>query len=189
MNRFIGIVLIGIFIAGCSSVKVVSFESPRANFTNFHEYTLKRPVTNTGELSPEGQQFIDGIESTIQQEMRSRGYELTYSPDLEISYDIVSSRQQDTNVSRSPFWYNPWLYGTAYNVYQQNYTESIVMIEMRDVATGKIAWQGSLDLRYTRSSKRKENILPDAIHNIFSEYPYVAGSNRKVEPVKKKRRR
>ncbi len=176
-------------LAGCSSVKVVSFENPRVNFADFQEYSLKKPVSNTGELSAEGRQFIDRLENTIKEEMGKRGYELTYSPDLEVSYDIVSSRQRDTNVNRNPFWYNPWFYGTTYNVYQYNYTESIVMIEMKDLNTGKIAWQGSLDLRYTRNSKKKDQIIPEAIQNIFKDYPYVSGSNTKVQPEGKKRKR
>lgn len=188
MNRYSTLFLAFVVLAGCSSVKVVSFESPRARFADYEEYTIKRPMAEDRELSAEGRAFIERIEGDIKEEMGSRGYSLTYSPDIEISYDVVSSRQRDTNVNRSPFWYNPWFYGTTYNVYQYNYTESIVMVEIKDLNSGKLAWQGSLDLRYTRNSKRKDDILPEAIHNIFSSYPYVAGSSKKVEPEKKRKR-
>jgi len=178
--------LIGFF--GCSSVKVVSFENPRANFGKFEEYVLKQPVAENSQLTPEGKVFIEKFETAVKMEMTNRGYELTYSPDIEVSYDIVSSRQRDTNVNRSPFYYNPWYYGNTYNVYQSNYTESIIIIDFKDLSTGKTVWQGSLDLRYTRNSKKKENIIPDAVQTIFGDYPYQAGSSKKAVPEKSKKR-
>lgn len=169
---------------GCSSLKVVSFDNPRMNFSNFEEYTLKRPMVDNQELTPEGRAFIEKFESAIKAEMEARGYRLTYSPDLEVSYDIMSSRQQDTNINRRPFYYNPWYYGNTYGVSQTNYTESIVIVELKEIGSGKTAWQGSLDLRYTRNSKKTDMIIPEAVKNIFSAYPYLAGSNKKIEREK-----
>lgn len=177
-----------VLILSACSVKVVSFENPRANFAKFEEYSLKRPLVENREMTPEGRKFIEKFENAINAEMSQRGYTLTYSPDLEVSYDIVASRQRDTNVNRSPFYYNPWFYGTTYNVYQSNYTESIVIVEMKEISTGKTVWQGSLDLRYTRNSKKNETIIPDAVAKIFSEYPYQAGSNKKVVAEDKKKK-
>jgi len=175
-------------IWSCSSVKVVSFENPRANFGQFEEYALKQPVAENSQLTPEGKIFIEKFETAVKTEMANRGYQLTYSPDIEVSYDIVSSRQRDTNVNRSPFYYNPWYYGTTYNIYESNYTESIIIIDIKDLGTGKTVWQGSLDLRYTRNSKKKETIIPDAVHNIFGDYPYQAGSSKKLTPDTGKKR-
>ncbi len=173
---------------GCSSVKVVSFENPRANFGEFEEYALKQPVAENSQLTPEGRIFIEKFETAVKTEMTNRGYQLTYSPDIEVSYDIVSSRQRDTNVNRSPFYYNPWYYGTTYNVYESNYTESIIIIDIKDLSTGKTVWQGSLDLRYTRNTKKKDNIIPDAVQSIFGDYPYQAGSSKKIAPETGKKR-
>jgi len=175
-----------LFAISACSVKVVSFENPRVNFGKFEEYTLKRPMAGDKELTPEGRQFIDNFEKAINTEMKKRGYNLTYSPDLEVHYDIVSSRQRNTNVNRSPYYYNPWYYGNYYNVYQTNYTESIIIIDLKDATTGKTVWQGSLDLRYTRGSKTTDKTIPEAVSRIFSDYPYTAGSSKKVEPENKK---
>lgn len=171
-----------IMFFGCSSVKVVSFENPRANFAGFEEYALKQPVAENSQLTPEGRIFIEKFETAVKTEMTNRGYQLTYSPDIEVSYDIVSSRQRDTNVNRSPFYFNPWYYGNTYNVYESNYTESIIIIDIKELGTGKTVWQGSLDLRYTRNTKKKENIIPDAVQTIFGDYPYQAGSSKKIVP-------
>lgn len=187
MQKISLFLLLSAIYFGCS-VKVVSFENPRTNFGKFEEYTLKRPLADNKDLTPEGKQFIASFEDAINSEMKKRGYDLTYSPDLEVSYDIVSSRQRDTNVNRSPYYYNPWYYGNYYNVSQTNYTESIVIVEMKDATTGKTVWQGSLDLRYTRNSKKKDSIIPDAVERIFSDYPYLAGSNKKVEVEGKKKK-
>ncbi len=174
---------------GCSSVKVVSFENPRTDFSKFEEYTLKKPLSDDKELSPEGQLFIEKFENAIKSEMSQRGYKLTYSPDLEVSYDIHSATQRDTNVSRSPNYFNPWFYDNTYRVTQTNYTESIILVELKDANTGKTAWQGSLDLRQSKNSKNKDSVIPEAVHTIFSSYPYLSGSDKKIELETKKKKR
>ena len=114
--------------------------------------------------------------------MTNRKYQLsTNYPDLTLRYELISN--QRTTYDVDPFAYRQSIYdpyGYFYNINERQFTESILLLELKDAATAKIVWQGSLDLRYSRRSKKVDDLLEDAVIRIFNSYQYEAGNNQPV---------
>lgn len=173
--RIAGWSLILLLFQSCAPPKVVKFLNSELDYSQYHTYRLINYKSDDKSYAVEGQAFYDEIENGIKQNMSAKGYQPLDRPDLIARYEIVSTTATETNNRNyDPYGYNYYIPPTT-----KNYTEGIVLIELRDRKQKKLVWQGSLDLKYTMKGEAKLTLL-EAINRIFESYPYKAGSNERV---------
>ena len=164
-----------VLLSACS-VKVVSFENSGADFKSYHTFSVENPVRKADKASADSERD-DRLEEAIQKQMESRGYTLSKLGDLIVEYRVLVERKSDVNID--PLRYRG--YSTPYyRVSKRTYREGILMIDIYDGVTSRLAWQASLDLKINRKSKSTEGAVQASIEKIFETYPYKAGSDKRV---------
>ena len=178
-----------IFMVSCKGPQVVSFINPRIDFGNFETYRIVSPGNGAKETQRDSLSVNIEIEKLLNIEMQNRGYEYKSRSDLRLQYNFIANNKTDIDITPSYYSrrsiYSPYyLPYESYNIRQRNFYEAILLVELKD-RSAKTVWQGSLDLRYTRKVKDKDQILPTAVMQIFETYSYIAGSNEPVQMPKK----
>lgn len=180
--------VIVVFILGlvrCSGPRVIAFTGNNPDFGSYYTYRIHHPA------SPDDQdevanQMIGKIEMAIEDQMQTRGYELTLVSDIVIAYNLILDNKvdyRDNTYSRYDYsnrYYN-YPYGSyPYGLDRKEYTEGTLLVELREELGNKLVWQASLDMKYNKrsSSKKKADPVENAFDIIFSEYPYIAGNSQ-----------
>ncbi|MEQ9301840.1 MAG: DUF4136 domain-containing protein [Cyclobacteriaceae bacterium] len=179
MRHFTALVLVSILLTACSTYKVVTFTNEGSRFDSYYNYEIEHLKTKVDQADREKPAVIIRLEDAMHQQMTERNYQRAGKrPDLTLRYEIISNQRTEFDLNTRAFRpsiYNP--YGYYYDVNERNFTESILLLELKDVRTNKIVWQGSLDLRYSRKSKKTADLIQDAVLKIFDSYRYTAGSD------------
>ena len=163
MKRFFIVFLV---VAGCSP-KALTYLNEETRFDKFQTYRLLNSKLERTNLSKEGRDIMDLLESSIKAEMSKRGYqESNLSPDLVLRYEITTNRFTSTNTGGSPF---------VPTISTRTYLQSVVIIDLTDASQKKMFWQSSYDLEQQSRKLKKEQATEDAISEIFYSYPYRAG--------------
>ncbi len=162
----------------CATYDVVTFTNSGSDFSNYFSYQLEHLKTKADAKDIKKPNELLRLEKVLHEEMASRKYQQSTSyPDLTLRYELISNQQTTYDVDAFSYrrsFYDP--FGYFYNINERTFTESILLLELKDAATAKIVWQGSLDLRYSRRSKQVDDLIKDAVTKIFSSYRYIAGS-------------
>lgn len=172
--------LIFLFLASCSP-KVVHFTNDRSDFESFRHYLVINLKVRESDLSEEGREIIQIINSQIDAQMTRRDYQKSpAAPDLVVRYELISNQRVEVNVNPSPFSYG-YLAPTYFS--RRTIEESALLIEISSAATKKLVWQASVDLNQYMRKSGQEELLENAIATLFNTYLYRAGSARPDESL------
>ena len=160
---------------GCATNNTISFINDDMDLRDYNTYRLIQVDTDDENYNMEGMVFFNQIEKTIIDNMDRRLFKTARNPDIIVRYELVSSQRTQTSTSN---YYNPYTsYSPSYTTVR-HYTEGILLIEFRDRRKKKLVWQGSLDLHFMKGEP--DEVVHDAVNDIFETYPYQAGSYNKV---------
>lgn len=179
IQRYVGAFLLFALISACTTYKVVTFTNGDSRFNSYYSYEIAHLKTKANQADQKKPEVVLRLEDAIHQQMAERKYQRSSKrPDLTLRYEIISNQRTEYDMDTYSYRqsiYNP--YGYYYNINERNFTESILLLELTDVRTNKVVWQGSLDLRYSRKSRKTDNLIQDAVIKIFDSYRYTAGSD------------
>lgn len=177
------ILLFGL-LHGCGPGKIVSNVTPGVNFSKFNSFWVLNAKGQKQDYSDKGSQIKDEVESEIERIFEDRGYTLSREPDILVTYDVLISPKIRRNANTNP--YRSYTYRYNYYDYQTyRYNEGMFMVEIRDYKKKKIVWQGSIDLRSGRKPKNSSEFFRNAVNDVLTAYPYLAGSNKPIVPEDK----
>lgn len=184
MTKATPIFYILFLISTSCAQKVVHYVNASSSFKTYTSYVVVNYKVNEKDLSPEGAELFNKINSLIDQQMTRRGY-LTDNaePDLIVRYELISNQVTEVGVNNRAF-YSPFPrpYYTS-----RTFLESALLVEITDNSTKKLVWQASVDLnKYSRKNKTEE-ILGKAIEQLFNTYLYRAGAATPDESLKVER--
>ncbi|MFY0627390.1 MAG: DUF4136 domain-containing protein [Reichenbachiella sp.] len=168
----------------CATTKTISFINDDMDLRDYETFKLITVNTDDENFSVSGMVFFSELEKAIYRNMDKRLFDKSNKPDIIVRYELVSN--QRTESSRNMNYYSPYSYYTPSPTVVRNYTEGILIIEFRDRKKKKLVWQGSLDLEYTRGDD-PDDVIVDAVNEIFTTYPYQAGSYNEINLGKKKK--
>lgn len=165
---------------GCSQ-KVVHFVNSNARFSSYTSYDIVNFKTSKADISQEGQAIFRAIESNIASQLQRRDYQKkSEKPDIVARYELISNQRTEVNRNYSPYYFPT--YGNNYYT-TRTFLESALLIELFDANSKKLVWQASLDLNKYAKRNNKEEILKDAISQLFNTYLYRANSNTPDESL------
>lgn len=172
------------FFSGCAGYNVVHFTNDQFDFGNFYSFRLENLKTKQADSTIQKPPIIIQLEEALIAEMRERDYKREeVGADLVLRYEIITNNRSELDMNPYPVrqaWFFP--YGYYFDMNERNFTESILLLEIKLPETQKIIWQGSLDMRYSKRSKKSDNIVIDAVDKIFDTYRYKAGSAEPALP-------
>jgi hypothetical protein len=143
-------------------------------FSTYHIENIKAERAASQEKAP----IIIDLENAIRSEMTARGYlEASRNAELKLRYEIVANQTNNYSLNQSPyrrqtFYSQSYFLNSPFNF--REFTESILLIEIRNARTEKILWQGSLDMKFSQRSKDTKEIVLNAVKLIFDTYPFKA---------------
>ena len=153
--HFLFHVLFFLFVAACSSSKVVSFYVESESQVKFKTFSFYK--RNTSNLNARQIRLDSLIENIISDKLKSKGYLLSYPSEAYVSFQITASNTSTSEVN------NPYYYRRTYYPYYNNdvtvtqYKEGVFLIELYD-QNDKLIWQGSKSFK-ERDSKNIEQLL------------------------------
>jgi len=186
VHFFLLAVITPLVLSNCAQPGVIQFLNDNLDFSNYETYRLINYKSADKSFSKDGMIIFTGLESAIDSNMVNRNYRLAEKPDIIVRYEIISSIETE---SSGPY-YDPYLQNRYYYSPPPSYNntkklaQGILLIEFRDKKKKKLIWQGSLDLKFSKKTTPLE-VVTLAVERIFTTYPYVSGSNEKVDLTEK----
>jgi len=168
-----------ITVASCEpSLKVSSDYDKNVNFSKYKTFAMFKSDNWSDAVSQLNQnRIINGIRN----EMVKKGFqEVTTTPDMMVN--VVAIFKDKTSVSSTTDYYGyggyyrPYAWGaggmsstTNYNV--QNYKDGSLIIDIVDVATKSLIWQGTGNKEIDKPAKDPDTAIPKAISSIMASFP------------------
>ncbi|MEM9077563.1 MAG: DUF4136 domain-containing protein [Bacteroidota bacterium] len=180
-----------VFLASCSSVKVVTDYDKEANFNTFKTYAFYKTGIDKAEISDlDKKRILKAIDS----EMAAKGFVKSKQPDVLVS--IFTKERERVDVYNNNFgfgwggfgwggfgwgggFYNPWLFGPGFgwgggfgpNVSTR--TEGSLYIDVIDTKKKELVWQGRGvgTLNNIKNIEKKEKRIKQFVAEILEKYP------------------
>lgn len=170
------------FLSGCAN-KVITFTNDASRFGAYQTYTIVNFKSSNNEVSETGSQVMNAIQMFIGDQMARRAYTPDGNdPDLLVRYELISNQVVETSVNNNPYFRSSYYYPDRY-FRMRTFLESALLIEIKDLTSNKLVWQGSVDLNKYNKKKNNQEILEKAINEIFNTYLYRAGSKMPDESL------
>jgi len=190
-RTIITVAVLAAFLTACSpSVQVRTDTDPGVNMSQYKSYDFfsQLGIEGDGYSNLLGQHFRAAISS----QMNARGFSQSETPQLQINVSIGAEDKVRVNTYQDPYLYggyygrgygayghgSPWGYGggaTRTTVHQ--YTEAKVYIDMVDVSTHKMVWQGVATFTVTdKMQGQLRETVNNTVEKILSQFPVPATS-------------
>jgi len=161
-------------LLGCSSVQVVCDYDKQADFTKYKTYQMAESVQQLGV----GELNRGRIITAVENEMAAKGFTKADNPDVLVDMHIKAKQVVDATATSSGYGGGPWRYGygggfSTTQVSYNEYTEGTLFVNLVDMATEKIVWQGigTRTLDESANAQKREDNINYAIQQIFTKYP------------------
>ncbi|MEO9512653.1 MAG: DUF4136 domain-containing protein [Flavobacteriaceae bacterium] len=167
-----------IFLASCSSVRVIADYDKEADFKTYKTYAFYKTGIDKAQISDlDKKRILKAIDT----EMASRGFIKSQQPDILVS--IFTKERERVDVYNNNFgwgyggFYNPWVWGPGFgwgngsNVSTR--TEGSLYIDLIDTQNKELVWQGRGvgTLNNTKNIEKKEERIREFVAQILQEYP------------------
>ena len=185
-----------IALAGCASGPDIRADYDKAaDFGKYRTYGfVTQAGTDTGDFRSLATQMLQNAAS---REMEARGYRRSDSPDLVINFQGKLEEKVDVESTPAPYYGPGWGYGGWHGapyggwggaeVTTRRYNVGTLIMDVVDLNKRQVVFQGGLtDVVTKEMQANREATINQAVAQIFSKYPFVAGQSAPVPPPEKK---
>ncbi len=171
----LSILLLAFAFFGCSTIKVTYDYDKQADFSKYKTYSFSESINDLGL----GDLNRDRIIKAVENEMSAKGFTMAEDPDLVVDMHLKAKQKVDATATTSGYGYGgPWRYGygggfSTTQVSYNEYTEGTLFINLVDMSTEKIVWQGigTKTLDESANAQKREDNINYSIKQIFTNYP------------------
>jgi hypothetical protein len=180
--------ILGIFLAGCASIKVASDYDPSANFSGLETYDwVSSTQPKTGDARLDSDILNSRIRQAVENQLGIKGYQKATdgTPDFLIAY--MTSIEQKLDVSTFHYGYGyPSGYsfrrgfgGPAYTsipsseTYVDQYDEGTLLLDIVNPQTKKLIWRGTAvdTVQKNDSPEKREERINKAVADMLQKFP------------------
>ncbi len=189
------LVAVAALATGCASGPDIRADYDRsADFGKYRTYGfMSQAGTDASDFKSLATQTLQAEAS---RQMESRGYTRSDDPDLVINFKGKLEEKTDIESTPAPYYgpgwgYRGW-YGAPYGAYGYGSTEvttrrynvGTLVMDVIDRGNRQAVFQGGLERVVTKEMmQNKQASLTQAVAQIFSKYPFVAGQSAPVAPA------
>lgn len=193
--------LIVLFLSSCSGVDVTSQWDKKTDFRSFKTYSLYPWDTHNSKIVNDYDKQT--IVNSVKSQMNSRGYQLVEKDgDLIVSTFVIikdkTSYQAYTNhyggwAGYGGGWgyyggagYYGYGWGPGYSattVYQTDYQQGTLVIDIFRLEDKKLIWQGIGSGEVTQDYAQRDKNLPKNIGRIFHRFPIKPLSKKQLDNI------
>ena len=194
-SRLVGTLAVAaVALAGCASGPDIRADYDKAaDFGAYRTYGfVAQAGTDTGDFKSLSTQMM---QKAAAREMEARGYTRSENPDLVINFKGKLEEKVDVESTPAPYYgpgwgYRGW-YGAPYGgwgtseVTTRRYNVGTLVMDVVDREKRQVVFQGGVESVVTKKMlENREAAINQAVANIFSKYPFVAGQSAPVAPPK-----
>ncbi|MEQ8304470.1 MAG: DUF4136 domain-containing protein [Cyclobacteriaceae bacterium] len=175
-------VLIALFMAGCSSIKVTSDYDKEADFTKYSTFMYYGWSENSDKILNDFDK--KRIEEAFKDEFSKRGWNLTQS-DADATVSLFIVVDQKTSYTSYTNHYGGGMYGGMYGprygygmggmstttTQRNDYLEGTLIVDVFDTEEKKHIWQGIGKKTINEDSKDREGDIRYAVSAIMKQFP------------------
>jgi hypothetical protein len=188
-------IAVALLAAGCASGPDIRGDYDRTvDFGKYRTYGFVSQVgTDTAQFQSLAQQIMQKAAS---REMESRGYTRSDTPDLAINFKGKLEEKADIESTPAPYYGAGWgyrgYYGAPYGGYgayggtevtTHRYKVGTLVMDVVDRDKRQVVYQGGFEDVVTKDMlANREQTITNAVAQIFSRYPFIAGQSAPVAP-------
>jgi hypothetical protein len=187
MKRLTFILIAGLLVSSCSTLKVTTDYDKNSDFSKFKTYSYLGWSADSETVLNKLDK--DRIEKAFAEEFAKRGIEyVKKGGDIEVSLFIVVDQKTSTTAYTDYYggyggygYARPWGWGTGYattRYHDYDYLFGTLVCDVFDGTSKDLIWQGVGAGTVNEDPKKRERGIPIAVRKIMYEYP--------VKPVKNK---
>ena len=174
MAKILPLMLLLIFMASCSSVKVATDYDKQANFNQYKTFAFFKSGVDKAEISDlDKRRILRAIES----ELMAKGFTKSENPDLLVS--IFTKSRDKVNVYNNTYGYGPYGYGWGWSPYYwgpgynsvSTSTEGTLYVDLIDAKKKELVWQGMGTGYLADRMDKKEGRINEFVSKIMEKYP------------------
>ena len=171
--KYVSIILISVFLFGCSSISVNHDYDPQYDFSKLKTFGFIPIPADAGidQLS------AGKLDAAIKSQLIPKGFTVADKPDFGIA--LMFSSKTKTSVQSygygygyGGYWGHPGMYGAGgVDVYQ--YDEGTLVIDVVDMSDQKLIWRGTATGTMSQSPSMEERTekINTAVAKIFADFP------------------
>lgn len=182
MKTVLSLALLALACVACSSPRVITNYDESTDFATFETYGFpKRLGTDDARYTSLLSQML---KTAVGRELEARGYEPDEEPDLIVNFFVDIDEKIRTSTTPSvAYGYRSYGVYSGYDTTVTQYTEGTLRVDLVDRGRNQLVWEGVVIGRVT-DDRRKElqETVDGAVAEVFSEYPFQAGSDVPAEP-------
>ena len=185
-----------LLLNGCgSSLKVVSDYNGGLDFSQYKTYNFLKPDPDSVKMEVSKRPTIINqlnqrrLEAAIDEEMYLRGYSMSETPDILISYYVKIEDKTETTATTygnygSPYYggygyygyYGGYGYGNTYtDVRTYDYKYGTLIIDLVDAKDNELIWYGAASKAMEDVSRNPEATINYIVTKMFNNYRFLAG--------------
>ncbi|MCB0382661.1 MAG: DUF4136 domain-containing protein [Psychroserpens sp.] len=170
------LLLFGLLIVSCSSVRVAADFDKEANFDSYKTFAFFKTGIDKAEISDlDKRRILKAIES----ELLAKGFTKSENPDMLIS--IFTKSQQRVDVYNNAWGYGGWGWGGRFGPgwgwgwnnqpVVSTQTEGTLFIDLIDMEKKELIWQGMGTGFISQKMEKKEEQIKKFVKKIMEKYP------------------
>lgn len=164
--KLLPILLIGIVMTSCSSVRVAADYDKEAQFNEYKTFAFFKTGIDKAEISDlDKRRILRAIES----ELTAQGYTKSENPDLLVS--IFTKSNQRVNIYNNAWGVGGWGWNQQPTVSTR--TEGKLFIDLIDAKKKELVWQGMGTGYLSQNMEKKEARIKEFVTKVMEKYPPV----------------
>jgi len=155
-----------VLLYSCSSVRVIYDFDSTINFSNYSSFAFSKQEVEKLDISD-----IDKkrILSSIESNMKQKGYEFSTSPDLVIN--VSTKSREDIYISQSYNRYGWYAYPFAQTYRPSSRVVGLLYIDIVDGKTGNLVWQGNGSGSLYSNKLSRDELISNFVNKVLESYP------------------
>jgi hypothetical protein len=165
------LLLFGIFMTSCDTVKVATDYDQNVNFNKYKTFAFFKPGIDKADISDlDKKRILRAIET----EMTAKGFTKSEDPTLLISIFTKTKENiniyQDNRFGYYGWGWSPWYWGAGSNTVSTT-SEGTLYIDFIDGAKKELVWQGMGTAVLAQEVNRKQERINEIVKKILEKYP------------------
>lgn len=182
------LLLLMVFLAGCSDLMVFSDYDPQCNFTNYRSYRWSSSAKekNEGDYLTQYPFVYSRITSAVDRELATKGFTLIASDEADFILNIHAHIDKRTVIRYRPqayyprhysrrggFWYDPWWSIGERESYLSSYEEETLVVDVVDARLSKLVWRGVAKglVKQYRNADAMQADIDRTVSEILRDFP------------------
>ena len=164
--------LLLLFIASCSSVRVNSDYDKKVDFAQYKTFAFYKNGIDKVEISDlDKKRILHSIDDAL----TSKGFTKSETPDLLVNIFTKEREQVDVNQFNMGWGYgwgfgwNPYMWGGNTSI--NRYNEGTLYIDLIDAKKKELIWQGEGEGTLTKDTNKKDEVIKEFVTKILNQYP------------------